>query len=161
MKRKMILSSTLGTIIGAVGGSVMIGKAASKNVDKWKIMSDKHLALFLLMNEWMKAKHDGKHIKDYFENNDYKSIAIYGLSYVGERLLDELKDCGIKVKYAIDKNADSLNTDIDVYLPDEELPDADVIVVTAIYFFDEIYNNLIDKVSCPIVSFEDVLYEIE
>lgn len=77
-----------------------------------------------------------------------------------ERLLDELKDCGVEVKYAVDKNADSIYADLDVHLPDEELPKVDVVVVTAVYFFDEIYNNLMDKVSCPIVSLEDVIYEI-
>ena len=160
MKRKMVLSTALGTIIGAVGGSVVIGNNASKNIEKWRSLSDKHLELFLLMNEWMKMKQEGKHIKEYFEKNEYKSIAIYGLSHIGERLLKELQDCGLEVKYAIDRNADSVYTDIDIYSPDEKLPEVDVIIVTAVYFFDEIHNNLVDKVACPIVSFEDVLYEI-
>ena len=160
MKRKMVLSTAFGTIIGAIGGSAVIGKSASKNIEQWRIMADKHLDLFLLMNEWMKIKQDGRTIKEYFEKNDYKSVAIYGLSYVGERLLDELKDCEIEVKYAIDKNADSINTDIEVYSLDEKFPEADVIVVTAVYFFDEIQNNLMNKVTCPIVSLEDILYEI-
>lgn len=160
MKGKMVLSTVLGTVIGAVGGSAVVGNTASKNIEKMRTMSDKHLALFLVMNEWMKTKQEGKHIREYFEKNEYKSVAIYGLSYIGERLLEELKDCGVEVKYAIDKNADSIYADIDVHLPDEDLPEVDVIVVTAVYFFDEIHDNLIDKVSCPIVSFEDVLYEI-
>ena len=160
MKGKTILSTVFGTMIGAVGGSAVMGKTASKNVEKWRVMSDKHLALFLLMNEWMKTKQDGRHIKEYFEKNGYQSVAIYGLSYVGERLLDELKDSGIEIKYAIDRNADSICTDIEVYSPEEELPEADIVVVTAVYFFDEIHNHLIDKVACSIVSFEDILYEI-
>lgn len=160
MKEKTILSTALGTVIGVVGGGAVIGKTASNNIKKWKKMSDKHLALFLLMNEWMKTKQEGRHIKEYFEKNNYKSVAVYGLSYVGELLLSELKDCEVEIKYAIDKNADSLNIDIDVYLPDESLPEADVVVVTAVYFFDEIFNCLVDKVACPIVSFEDILYEI-
>lgn len=160
MKGNMVLSTVLGTVIGAVGGSAVIGNTASKSIEKMRAMSEKHLALFLLMNEWMKTKQEGKHIKEYFEKNEYKSVAIYGLSYIGERLLDELKDCGVEVKYAVDKNADSIYADLDVHLPDEELPKVDVVVVTAVYFFDEIYNNLMDKVSCPIVSLEDVIYEI-
>lgn len=160
MRKKMILSTAFGTIIGAVGGSIVVGKSTSKNIEKWRLMSDKHLELFLLMNEWMKRKQEGKHVKQYFEKNNYKSIALYGLSHIGERLLEELKDSGVEVKYAIDKNAESIYTDIEVYSPDEKLPEVDVIVVTAVYFFDEIYNILIDKVTCPIVSFEDILYEI-
>lgn len=161
MKRKMILSTVLGTVIGVISGSTVIGNIASKKEKECRNMSDKHLALFLLMNEWLRTKQEGKEIKKYFEKNGYKSIAIYGFSYVGERLLDELQNCGLDVKYGIDRNVDSIYSDIDVYSPEDLLPEADVVVVTAVYFYDEIRNALIDKVSCPIVSLEDILYEME
>lgn len=133
-----------------------------KNKIECENMSEKHFVLFLLMNEWMKTKQEGKHIKEYFEKNQYKSIAIYGLSYVGERLLDELKGCGLEVKYGIDKkiDSDSICMNVDVYSPENELPEVDIIVVTAVYFFDEIRDKLSEKVDCPIVSLEDILYEI-
>lgn len=160
MKRKAVISTILSTIVGVAGGAVAVGNIEGKKVRAWKNMSDKHLELFLLMNEWMKTKQEGKHVKGYFEKNSYRSVAVYGLSYVGERLIDELRDSGIEIKYAIDRNADSIYADIDVHSPEDKLPEVDVIVVTAIRFFDEIYNNLAGTVSCPIVSFEDILYEI-
>ena len=40
--------------------------------------------------------------------NVYKEIAIYGMSYLGERLADELAGSDITVKYAIDRNADNI-----------------------------------------------------
>ena len=91
MKKREIISALLGTMIGGIGGSIAAGSSLSKNVEKWRNMSDKHLELFLLMNEWMKTKQEGRHIKEYFEKNGYISVAIYGLSYIGERLIDELK----------------------------------------------------------------------
>ncbi len=160
MKKKEILSTLLGTMIGGVGGSIVVGSSISKNVEKWRNMSDKHLELFLLMNEWMKTKQEGRHIKEYFEKNEYKTVAIYGLSYIGERLIDELKESGIEVKYAIDKNANSIYSDLEVYLPEDGFPDVDVIVVTAISFFDEIYDLLVSKIDCAIVSLQDILYEL-
>ena len=42
----------------------------------------------------------------------------------------------------------------------EELEKVDVIVVTAITFFESIENELSSKVEYPIVSLEDVLYEV-
>lgn len=161
MRGKSILSTILGAAVGTVGGAVAVGNLQEKSVKKWKMMSDKHLALFVLMNEWVKMKQEGKCIDKYFENNGYRSIAIYGMSYVGERLLDELKGSSVDVKYAIDRNADSIYGEIAVYSPEDALPEADVIVVTAVYFFDEIYDFLQEKVNCPIVSFEDILYEAE
>ena len=35
-------------------------------------------------------------------------------------------------------NADGINMEIDVFTPEEELPDVDLIIVTAIYFYAEI-----------------------
>lgn len=146
---------------GGVAGGLAINSKRQKEIEVWQKLSDKHLALFMLMNEWLKIKQEGKKIKNYFEKNDYKTIAIYGMSYVGERLLDELADSEIEVRYAIDQNAGTIYSDIEVYSPDDELPEVDVVVVSAVYYYDDIYNKLIDKVVCPIVSLEDVLYELE
>lgn len=160
MKVKSILSTLLGTAIGATSATIATKQTIKKDVDKWKAKSDKHLTLFKLMSEWMKTKQEGKNIKTYFETNGYKSVAIYGLSYMGERLLDELENSGIEVKYAIDRNADSIYSDIDIFSPEDTLPDVDVIVVTAVCFFDEIEADLDDLVSCPIISLEDIIYGI-
>ena len=65
-----------------------------------------------------------------------------------------------KVKYIIDKNADCIYSDVDVITPDDDLEQVDVIVVTAIYYFDEIEEMLSQKVDYPIISLEDILYEV-
>jgi hypothetical protein len=36
----------------------------------------------------------------------------------------------------------------------------DAIVVTAITFFDEIEEKLSEKIDCPIISLDDILYEV-
>lgn len=160
MKGKIIVSSILSAMVGAAAGAASVANKVGKSTNEYKQLADKHLALLVLMNDWMKTKQEGKSIESYFEKNKYKSVAIYGLSYVGERLLEELKDSNIEVKYAIDRNAESIYSEVDVYLPGDILPEVDVIVVTAISFFDNIYDILVDKVKCPIVSMKDVLYEI-
>ncbi len=92
--------------------------------------------------------------------SNYKKIVVYGMSYVGERLLDDLTGADIEVVAAIDKNAKGIFADVPVITPDENMPECDCVVVTAIYFFDEIERLLAEKVSCPIVSLEDILYEV-
>ena len=161
MKKRKILPALLGVIIGVVGGIVVMENIMGKNIDKWKELTDKNLALFLLMNKWMKTKQGGKHIREYFEKNGYKSVAVYGLSHVGKCLLEELKDCDVEINYAVDRNAATIYSDIEVYSPEDDLPEADVMIVTAVYYFSEIYNNLKDKVTCPIVSLEDILYGLD
>lgn len=54
-------------------------------------------------------------MKDYFLRNGYKKITIYGMRYVGETLLDELKNSEINVVYGIDKNADFVCSDVSAF----------------------------------------------
>jgi glycosyltransferase involved in cell wall biosynthesis len=122
-------------------------------------LADKHLTLFLMMNQWVKVKQKGKNLASYFEKNGFHTIAIYGMSYAGETLLDELKDTKIKVAYAIDKKVDSIYADVDIVSMDDDFEEVDAIVVTAITFFDEIEKTLSQKVDCPIISLEDILYD--
>lgn len=157
---KKVVISALSTVIGAAVGAVATGKEAQKTVDKTQKMSDKHLALFLMMNRWVEVKQDGKNLINYFHGKGYKSIAIYGMSYAGERLLHELKGSDIEVKCGIDQKADEIYTEVDMITPDDEIPQVDAVIVTSIYFFDEIKEKLEGVVDSPVISLEDVLYEV-
>ena len=123
-------------------------------------MSDKHLALFLMMNQWVKVKQEGKNLSAYFEKNGYKKIAIYGMSFAGETLVDELRGSDVYVAYGIDQNAETIYTDVEVVTMENTLAEVDAIVVTAISFFDEIEEKLSEKIDCPVISLEDILYEV-
>lgn len=158
MKKSIV--GVVSTIIGAGVGAGVIGQKMSKTIRKTQDMSSKHLALFQMMNQWVKVKQEGKNLSEYFEKNGYQNIAIYGMSFAGETLLSELRDTNTNVAYGIDRNADALYLDIDIYNVDDDLKDVDAVVVTAITFFDEIEGNLSGKISCPIISLEDVLYEV-
>lgn len=157
---KRAASVILSVLTGTVLGGVVVRKAAGDKAAKTERMSDKHLSLFLMMNQWVKVKQEGKNLASYFEKNSYNKIAIYGMSYAGETLIDELKGSGVTVAYAIDKNADSLYADVDIVSTDDDFEQVDAVVVTAITFFDEIEEQLSEKMDCPIISLEDVLYEV-
>ncbi len=158
MKKGVI--GVLSLVAGAVGGAVSAGKFTGDKLKVARQFSDKHLALFLMMNQWVKVKQDGKNLASYFEKNGYKKIAVYGMSYAGETLVDELKDTDITIAYGIDQKADTIYADLDIVTMDDSFEDVDAVVVTAITFFDEIEEKLSEKLDCPIISLEDVLYEI-
>lgn len=147
-------------LTGAVAGAGTIGKIQGDKLAKSRSMSEKHMALFLMMNQWVKVKQEGKNLYNYFEKKGYKKIAVYGMSYVGETLIDELRNTGIEVVYGIDQKADSIYADVDIVSLEDSLEDVDVVIVTAITFFDEIETKLSEKLDCPIISLEDVLYEV-
>lgn len=157
---KKCVVSVLSMLAGAVvGGGVIKKKGDKKRKIAWSY-SDKHLALFQMMNQWVKVKQEGKNLASYLEKHGYHRIAIYGMSYAGITLENELKNTSVEVVYGIDQNVDSMETDIEVVSVEDTLDEVDAIVVTAITFFDEIEETLSIKVDCPIISLEDILYEV-
>lgn len=158
MKKGII--TILSALTGAAVGAGAVKKVESEKLNKMRSMSNKHLELFKMMSQWVKVKQEGKNLSSYLEKNGYKKIAVYGMSYAGEALINELENSEIAVAYGIDRNAESLYADIDIVSIDDDLEEVDAVVVTAITFFDEIEEKLSQKIDCPIISLEDILYEI-
>ena len=87
------------------------------------------------------------------------TVAVYGMGRVGETLIKELTDSDISVKYAIDQSAGK-NSEGFIVSPDSALECVDVVVVTPIASYGEIKLKLKEKMNCPIVSIEDILFEV-
>lgn len=152
--------SIVSAFVGAAAGAVIVKKLTVEETEKVRTVSGKHLNLFLMMNQWVKVKQEGKNLSEYFEKNGYQKIAIYGMSYAGETLVNELKGTKTEVAYGIDRNADSIYSDLEIVSMEDDLAVVDSVVVTAITFFDEIEEQLLQKMDCPILSLEDILYEV-
>ena len=152
------------TVLTAVTGAaaVAIGTkwAFKKKLNELQQYSSKHLALYLMMNQWVKVKQEGKNLSEYFKENGFHTIAVYGMSYAGETLIEELSESDIVVAYGIDKEAGSLYSDIELVTLDDDLKEVDAVVVTAITFYEEIAEKLEKKLKCPVISLEDILYEV-
>ena len=158
---KHILGYMLSGGVGAGIGAFKVKKEKDEKIKKKQEESQKHFKMFLLMNQWVNLRQNGKLVKDYFIHNNYCRIAIYGMSYIGETLLNELKNSGICVAYGIDSKADELYAEVEILKPEDELPEVDAVVVTAFYFYDEICEALEKKFKCPILSIKDILEAIE
>lgn len=136
---------------------IAICKKKDKKIGRINDLAIKHLDMFFLMNQWVKNNQDHNQIGYFFASNGYRKVAIYGMSHIGMTLLEELRRYGIEVEYGIDRKKD-LYADLEIFSPDEDLPDVDIIVVTAIAFFDDIREKLSKKMKCPIVSIETIIY---
>ena len=158
MKKGITLA--LAVFAGIAGGAIGAGKFVGTKVNDMKKMSDKHLELFLLMNQWVKVKQQGKDLASYFEKKGYKKIAVYGMSFAGETLVDELKGTDVQILYGIDQRGASVYADMNIVTMEDSLDAVDAVVVTAVTFFEEIEEKLCRKVDCPILSLGDVLYQI-
>ena len=82
------------------------------------------------------------------------------MNYIGERVLEELENGKIEVVYGIDKEAGSIKSNIKVVTLGEHLQPVDAVLVTPIYYYEDIKRDLEDKIKCPIVSLENIIYEM-
>lgn len=152
----LLLTFLLGSIFGNIKTRIEINRTISKHVDE----INKFREFYGILNYWLTLKEEGKSLESFFIRHNYKVVAIYGMKDLGIHLLEELRNSSINVSYGIDKNADCTYTDIDVYSDADNLPKADVIVVTAVHYFDEIKEELEKHVDIPIISLADILKEV-
>lgn len=161
MKGKVvaIICSICAFGIGLGVGAITVANVLSNIMEEYRDVGDRSARLFQLVSHWLRLWQEGKNIINYFEKNNYRNIAIYGKGNIGEAVAKELLDSDIIVKYFIDRKAGK-DMDGSVVSPDSELDEVDVIVVTPILSYGEIKQQLVKKVNCPVISIEDVLYEV-
>lgn len=113
---------------------------------------------FKLLSIWMEKLEDGQEIKNFFESNKYKRIAIYGYTVFCRHIIKQLQGTDIEVVCIIDKNG-SIEVDEDVPLVAKEdfNETVDVIIVTIILSFDKVQKELSVKSDSPVKSLEELI----
>lgn len=150
------LSVTVGIVVGGIGINYLRNKQNQASLEK----INKFKGYYNILNTWMTLKNEGKQVSSYFVENGYKSIAIYGMGEMGNRLYEELKESNIEIKYAVDKTAYFTYPELEIMDVEDELPKVDAIIVTATFAFEVIEDKLKDKVDFPIISLEDVIFQL-
>ncbi len=120
---------------------------------------DKYQMWYNLMEQWLTLHEESKTIPQILKERGILSIALYGLGKIGKHVVWELKDSDVTILYAIDRVVSGVYDEIPVKKADEYLPLVDAVIVTAVYDFEEIEELLKDKVDCPVISLEEILYE--
>jgi hypothetical protein len=116
---------------------------------------------YQFLNHWLEIKNEGKTIASYFEDMGYSHIAVYGMAELGNRLMEELEGSSVCVDYGIDRDVCcSIARTGEIYFPEDELPQTDAIIVTPYSAFGEIKTMLEEKVKCPIISLEEVVWSV-
>ena len=152
---KAILNMVIGSAIGAVGCQFFHKKNTREQPTALPTIYE---AGFLIFNDWMKLKSEGKSLQNYFTDNDMNKVAIYGFGILGQRLYDDLKTLDVEVAYIVDRNAAQIQIDgLKVVTLEEELGEVDAIIITPIQYFMEIERELETKLSSEIISIEDIV----
>lgn len=149
-----------GVMLGIVLGGVGVGKLMLDSIEERNDKVNKFKEYYNILNQWLLIRQEGMDLSKYFADNNISSIAIYGMGELGNRLYAELKRSTVDVKYVIDQNVETVLPDIKVVGKDEAFPKVDVIVVTPVFAFEMIQEELKNKTDIKLISLEDIVYEI-
>ena len=155
-----LLFLILGLIMGIGSGVVLTCHYMMRDIKRKNELASKQVLVAQMLNQWLKIKQGGKSIAEYLSMKGYCKVAIYGMNYLGERLLEDLEDSEIIVAYTIDKGTKSAVKNVKCYTPEERLSEVDAVIVSVNYYFDEIKNELSPKIDYPILNLEEILYDI-
>ena len=153
----------LGTGISAICGILIcrLLKHAQQKLTDYKREADKFKDNFQLLSHWLEVKNDGGSAEEYFREQGYGRIAIYGMGELANRLCEDLEDTDIEIVYGIDQDVCNTISRMDrVYSPDDNLEEVDAIIVTPFYAMDGIKSRLAEKVQCPIISLEEIVWSL-
>lgn len=118
---------------------------------------EKFRAYFRLLNVWLMLKNRGILVADWFLNLKIQAVMIYGGGQIADRLIEELEGTSVKVMGIIDQKPEQIKTHLQTYRLNDNLPEADAIIVTPYYTYKKIYMQLSKKVSCKIIPINEII----
>ena len=158
MKKGILAAVSLFT--GLAGGAFTANLAMKRKASSNNKELDMYKRCYNIMCQWMIYKQKEISLERYFVQRGYRSIAIYGIGRLGSLLYDDLKSSDIEIKYGIDLDPFCSYPGLKIIQPEDIQESVDVIVVTPVLVFDEITQKLSQITDIPVVSIEDLIYEI-
>jgi len=113
-----------------------------------------------MLVHWVEHGSQNNEIAEYLRRKGIERVAVYGMAEVGQFIFQNLQDSGITVVCGIDRNKEPYGQK--VVRPEDFQEDVDAIIVTAVYYFSEIYDTLNQKVGnkVPIFGLDEIIYEL-
>lgn len=118
---------------------------------------EQYRSYWTILDKWLLLKEKDCSLVEYLRKMDWKDIAIYGIGMIGHHLISEVQDSSIHILYGIDGKGDAIKIGFPVYTIEDELPKADVIIVTVEHEYKTIREILKNKTECRIVSIASVI----
>ncbi len=144
MKRKKLCIIGMGILIYVLFLKVIINTVL--RCSRALFESRRVNAINRTMFHWISNGVDSEFFQSYFSKRRIKRIAIYGTASLGELFFYSMKNTDIEIAYLMDKSAGLEGSigGIPIYPVDTNntLPEVDAIVVTPIFFYDSIADEL-------------------
>lgn len=159
MKNKVLYLMLL--LCSGVSGAVWMAHLCERALINENKRAERYIQNFNLSCDWIRTLQEGKNVKEYFENHPVNSVAIYGMGELGKCLKDALQKAGVPVAYLIDRDKKKWCGDIPAFDMQDELPKVERIIVTPIWDYDDIKEEIDKKIQTEVVSLKTVIEEIQ
>ena len=159
MKNKVLYLILL--LCSGVGGAVWMAHLCERALINENKRAERYVQNFNLSCDWIRILQDGRGIKEYFEKYPTNSVAIYGMGELGKCLKDALQKAGVPVAYLIDRDKKKWCGDIPAFDMQDELPKVERIIVTPIWDYNDIKEEIDKKIQTEVVSLKTVIEEIQ
>lgn len=154
MKKRYLLTAGAGLFLS---GFYLGGKCLVSMINNEKTRADRNSANMHLFNDWLTFLYADGQMEVYFHKNGFHRIMIYGFGLIGARLTQALQKTDIEIVAVMDKAAYS---GVDGVIGTEaDIPDCDCIVVTPVFYYEEICSMLKERTNIPVVSVRDIWKE--
>lgn len=114
--------------LGAIAGGILVKKLWKEKYRQLREKMDQAEQERDLLHAWLLLRQRKVELTEYFDVCGYKSVAIFGMGWMGRRLCDEL---GERAVYGVEQdNLGAVHERLTVYrLGDDPLPPADCMVI--------------------------------
>lgn len=158
---KMIFSFIIGVVLGKFCSKKIDYIYIKERVDFLQKEYEKYFQWYDVFNNWMELKNAGISLNYRLSRRGIRSIAIYGMGRVGNRLVEDIRynnlmgEEKIDIVYGIDANISMNDIGVPIYLPNDDLEKVDAIIVTAFFDYDSIKKILPNKYN--VISLEELI----
>lgn len=112
-----------------------------------------------LMDSWMLKKEKGISLANILKRKGYHTIAIYGAGILGQHLFADLNGTDIIIEYYLDIRKKGTQNGVNIIEPSSKIDKVDAIVISVIYEYELIKNELIKQTDVPVISLSDLVFE--
>ncbi|MCI9488660.1 MAG: glycosyltransferase family 2 protein [Dorea sp.] len=139
---------------------VLAGTIQNLTMRRLKLLG-KFQRMSCIYDRWLSLKNKGICIAGCLRKKGYRTIAVYGVTSLGERLCQELETDKMGVSYFIDRNALFFDNGIKVCSPEEELCQVDVVIISLVQDEQQISDLLKTKLPADIWTIAELLDRAE
>jgi len=123
-------------------------------VEKRETEIQKFKQFYRLLIEWVNSYQNKQYLVDYLKSNNIKTVSVYGYAELGKLVINELKGSSIEIIEILDKRElQSVTVN-----PSYGQRVVDAVIVTAVFYFDDIKEELVKLGYKNVLSLQEIIY---